>query len=182
MESNNAPFIKCVLILIISKKRRLINYIWNWYTFALKKWENQRFSVNIMRENNILFYFTLITLNTSYFACSENHIININSIWIPYFESGCLIQIKSKWNFKYGSNPTVEWISPWRWSVQWSGSMWGGQGWWRRLGWSADSNCSCQHTQTDSTWGSAPRGTAERTTPCRAIENITWCIMHAYGP
>lgn len=56
---------------------------------------------------------------------------------------------------------------PLQWSGQWSRSRRGGLGWWLRPGWSAGSSCSCRHTQTDSTWGSALHGTARRTTLCK---------------
>lgn len=78
----------------------------------------------------------------------------------------CLCQqIKAQVSFYHNS--------PWQWSAQWSGSMWGGRGWWRRPDWSADSSCSCRRIQTDSTWGSGPRGTAGRTTPWRATGQKT---------
>lgn len=56
---------------------------------------------------------------------------------------------------------------PLQWSGQWSRSRRGGLGWWLRPGWFAGSSCSCRHTQTDSTWGSALHGTARRTTLCK---------------
>lgn len=56
--------------------------------------------------------------------------------------------------------------SPSRWSVRWSRSRTGGPGWWLRPGWSANSSCFCQHTRTDSTWGSGLHGTTRRTTRC----------------
>ncbi len=55
---------------------------------------------------------------------------------------------------------------PWRWSVQWSGSIWGGRGWCRRRGLSGGSSCLCQRIQTGSTWGSTPREITGRTIPC----------------
>lgn len=93
-------------------------------------------------------------------------------VWINFSLIGSF-KIRCEWHVASGASTSAvysqRWVQglPWRWSARWSGSTWGGPGWWTKLGWSAGSSYPCQRIRTGSTWGSAPRETTRRTTPYR---------------